>query len=1060
MKKYIIFFAAVLMCMNLFAETATVVFQANGNTKMVTFDMPHEFRCNYNSGNGELDLIIQELYGLPHGGRCVVEAPVVSGGNGAVTAGLVYGGEPDDWQYIGVNNIFDGTATVSGKYDKRITGSEVQDYEEFYYSLTIFFKDARAAVFEVPDSWATDPTTVTTADFPNFMATPAAKAQTLTVSASGVAYVIYDITGNGDVKCAVYNNGVYSAQETLTNGDENNNRATISFMADMMGVTFYYTVPGPTTLVFAANGHTKEVKVDLPHTFLCDFDNKDGDLDAIIRELYGLQAGSYCDGYTPVAFGNAAVTASRTENDQYIAVNEPFDGVAYVCGGYNNPSGSELGTIFYYNLSVYLRGNEPPATENTIVTFPTLKGQGVYSQDNVTVSCGSPGQTDEGFMLNATGSAEATVVNSQASKFITKVELVPISNAQNHALVRAIGAAPTSSSAELIVFENVESNNVVLSMSEESIRIKAVRVTLRDAVTPVRPSISGDEEFTESTTVTITCATEGAAIYYTLDGSDPTTSATKMLYTVPFDLTATTSVKAAAYNDELWSAVAVARMERKAGETIVFKANGHTKKVIVDIPYRFECSSDGDGELDLIIQELYGLTLGGRCVGEEPTVSGVNYEVSGGIYEGLQNIFIYEPFIGIATVTGKYNKRINDSELDPFEEINYSLSISTEEDIVFQTNTGSTSYSKNGITITCMDGGSNKGFVLSDITYATIINFNSGTSKISKIELIPGGQKSNHSYVRVNGDRSPTSSSESSILFENLNVNTVTLSTNWGYIYIKEVKVTLQGSCTPITLVDNADNSDVLSTYNGKNVSSVTLQGRTLYKDGNWNTLCLPFALTAEQIAASPLANADIRELDVTGTYDSGKQTGLDGTTLYLYFKEATAIEAGKPYIIKWDNTGENLDNPVFTGVTVSNVDTDIKKTVSTSDGGKVSFKGNYDPIPLTAGDQTSLYLGTNNTLYYPKTTGNGKTINAFRAYFKLSEGQSASAFVLNFGDGNETTGITNTDFTDFTDRDSSDSYNSCSKDNAWFTLDGRKLNDKPTQKGIYIRNSKKIIIK
>jgi hypothetical protein len=30
----------------------------------------------------------------------------------------------------------------------------------------------------------------------------------------------------------------------------------------------------------------------------------------------------------------------------------------------------------------------------------------------------------------------------------------------------------------------------------------------------------------------------------------------------------------------------------------------------------------------------------------------------------------------------------------------------------------------------------------------------------------------------------------------------------------------------------------------------------------------------------------------------------------------------------------------------------------------------------------------------------------------------------------------------------------------AWYTLDGRRLSGKPTQKGIYINNSKKVVIK
>ena len=34
------------------------------------------------------------------------------------------------------------------------------------------------------------------------------------------------------------------------------------------------------------------------------------------------------------------------------------------------------------------------------------------------------------------------------------------------------------------------------------------------------------------------------------------------------------------------------------------------------------------------------------------------------------------------------------------------------------------------------------------------------------------------------------------------------------------------------------------------------------------------------------------------------------------------------------------------------------------------------------------------------------------------------------------------------------------SQADAWYTLDGRKLNGKPTTKGLYIHNGKKVIIK
>lgn len=63
--------------------------------------------------------------------------------------------------------------------------------------------------------------------------------------------------------------------------------------------------------------------------------------------------------------------------------------------------------------------------------------------------------------------------------------------------------------------------------------------------------------------------------------------------------------------------------------------------------------------------------------------------------------------------------------------------------------------------------------------------------------------------------------------------------------------------------------------------------------------------------------------------------------------------------------------------VTINNT----SNTVTSTDG-KMSLLGNYSPVALTAGDNTVLYLGTHNKLYYPSKA---RTLNSFRANFQLN---------------------------------------------------------------------------
>ena len=244
-----------------------------------------------------------------------------------------------------------------------------------------------------------------------------------------------------------------------------------------------------------------------------------------------------------------------------------------------------------------------------------------------------------------------------------------------------------------------------------------------------------------------------------------------------------------------------------------------------------------------------------------------------------------------------------------------------------------------------------------------------------------------------------------------------------------------------IGLADNADNTQVI-TDNADKTCNVTLAGRTLYKDGNWNTLCLPFDF--DLAADEAFAGAELMTLSAS-YFNAGELT--------LSFEKAESIEAGVPYIVRWTE-GSNIVNPVFNGVTISST----AAATETASSSYVDFVGTNSPVNIYTEEKTNLYLGAGNTLYYPLNAN--FNVNACRAYFTLKSGLVAGepaggvrAFVLNFGEGSDTNGII------AAEADSS-LFPLHSSHSIWHTLDGKRLDKQPTTKGIYIRNGHKVVVK
>ena len=230
----------------------------------------------------------------------------------------------------------------------------------------------------------------------------------------------------------------------------------------------------------------------------------------------------------------------------------------------------------------------------------------------------------------------------------------------------------------------------------------------------------------------------------------------------------------------------------------------------------------------------------------------------------------------------------------------------------------------------------------------------------------------------------------------------------------------------------------------------VDLKDRKLYKDGYWNTLTLPFSLSAEKLATTCLAGADIRRFD-NASWDSENQR----LTINFSSNEGK-IDAGVPYIIRWGTpetaTGEVIYNPSFSNVSIELYDNEeldaVGNTYEKSDGG-LTFEGQIAPVQVTSSSR-SLLLGAENKLYKPQ---NAIYVYATRAYFTYTKSSGiamAQEIVMDFGDGEQTTTrIENVNVENSTRGIDLDGI---------FDLQGRRV-ENPT-KGLYIINGKKVIIK
>ncbi len=272
-----------------------------------------------------------------------------------------------------------------------------------------------------------------------------------------------------------------------------------------------------------------------------------------------------------------------------------------------------------------------------------------------------------------------------------------------------------------------------------------------------------------------------------------------------------------------------------------------------------------------------------------------------------------------------------------------------------------------------------------------------------------------------------------------------------GIAFIKQTgaKVYLDDVTFKATIEAPADGRTVLDELSAtvpEAASGVDVRVKRTLAAGVWNTICLPFAMSAEQVTAAFGPEVQLGDFNgIESTYDETTESIIE---IQVKFINATAIEANHPYIIKVkDAISEfTVDGVDITPTEELSVDKDEyeytymvgKKTYT----GYMynSFIGTY--AANTEVPENCLFLNSNKFYYSTGAT----TMKAFRAYFDfydiLSEVENAEARISFAIAEDQATGISNV-------------KREAEGDDKYYNLKGQRV-EKPG-KGIYIFKGKKV---
>lgn len=238
----------------------------------------------------------------------------------------------------------------------------------------------------------------------------------------------------------------------------------------------------------------------------------------------------------------------------------------------------------------------------------------------------------------------------------------------------------------------------------------------------------------------------------------------------------------------------------------------------------------------------------------------------------------------------------------------------------------------------------------------------------------------------------------------------------------------------------DADNSDAITSYLNMTVDRVTLQ-RTFVGDGGWYTLCLPFALTTEDIATQ-FQNAEFQEF-------TGVTMNADNT-FNLDFRSVSQTQPGVPYLVR-PVEGTEITDPVFMDKLISEArPLSIVHALQTEPFSEYSFTGIYNSTDLfqidSSAGKTIRFVNADGTQLV-RPINDGTKLKATRAYILLPAPDTKAMIRHHEGETDDIYHLT---------------VDSPSRHTGVYDLGGRYLGPSAEglARGVYIVDGRKIVIK